>query len=53
MITAIVLNYKTPKATLKCVESLINHSYISNIIISNPSTNITILVSSIFSKNTG
>ena len=35
MITAIVLNYKTPKATLKCVESLINHSYISNIIIVN------------------
>ena len=35
MISAIVLNYKTPKKTMKCVESLINHSCISNIVIVN------------------
>ena len=35
MISAIVLNYKTPKATLKCVESLMNQRYISNVIVVN------------------
>jgi hypothetical protein len=38
MISAIVLNYKTPKATLKCVESLKNKPNISNIIVVNNDT---------------
>lgn len=38
MISAIVLNYKTPKATLKCVESLKYKPNISNIIVVNNDT---------------